>query len=645
MAGCLGDIAEDLSCSICLGPFQSPVSTPCGHNFCSECLGLTWKGANNRGFTCPQCRYPFPEKPELRKNTLLSSLVDRIMEAKGNPFPGQQEDLLGGDLLGGDLLGGDLLGGDLLPALDPLPARDLLGGDPLPSRDLLGGDPLPAGCVLCDHCMKAAAARTCLTCMASFCPEHLQPHHESPAFKDHELTEPVKDLTRRKCSDHGKLLDYYCWGHGRCLCCSCLPGHRQCQTLSLREGKRRRELEVRNLLQSLTQKIKSSSNKADDVITEQRKVMDITQKKKDLVLGEFNEIQALIEGEKAKAMRSIEEEEKKVVRKFSFTHQVLGKKQREFQALKVRVESLLQEEDELQFLKRSAEMQDVPSKEPYKPKIEFNEKLLHQIYRRAASLKNSISHNLQQPDDPSELKCPHPVPQESPEKEHRQDESSERKPQMPKKTPREKKKQPPKTMPKKHPSAPTAAAANRSREELLKYAERLVLDINTAHKRVLLSDRFTTVTVSDKPQDYAMTSERFTHCSQVLCTRGLSHGIHYWEVGVHGGNFSGIGVAYRNIARTGVESRLGRNKESWCIEWFNGKLQAWHADRQTDLAAANIHRVGVLLHYDEGFLAFFSVADEFREIYRFRAQFAEPLYPAFWVFSSNTTLSVTPLNE
>ncbi|CAL8313451.1 unnamed protein product [Boreogadus saida] len=33
---------EDFSCSICLDVFSSPVTTPCGHNFCRTCITKFW---------------------------------------------------------------------------------------------------------------------------------------------------------------------------------------------------------------------------------------------------------------------------------------------------------------------------------------------------------------------------------------------------------------------------------------------------------------------------------------------------------------------------------------------------------------------------------------------------------------------------
>ncbi|XP_018094113.1 E3 ubiquitin/ISG15 ligase TRIM25 isoform X2 [Xenopus laevis] len=592
MAQSLESLAEELTCSICLGLFNIPVTIPCGHNFCGECLELAWETSMLSQYRCPQCMCTFSAKPDLRKNTLLSNLVSQLKSVHIEP-----------------------------------PQHNVMVEEVVE-------EPCDTDVVLCDSCMKLPAARTCLTCLASFCEEHLQPHLESPAFIHHLLKQPLRDLHVRKCQDHDKLLDQYCKEHSCCICCYCLTSHKQCNTCTLQEGKTEKEKDFRMLLQSLNQKIEKASNTADEVKREQIQVVDIANKKKNLLEGEFEEIIALIEQEKKKSMRKIEEEEKKVNTKFSYTLNIIGKKKQEFGKMKSSIESLLREEDDLQFLKQAPKLHGTISKEPYKPKTEFDEKLLNQIFRNTVSLKEIIKVKLQQPEDTPEWSASSTSSEKIPPvvKQPKQKKSRAKVPSSPS-VPSPDVKTNPQGNTKKGPAIPD------SREDVLKYAVKLTVDPNTAHKRVLLSERHTKLMISDKVQDYQDNPERFTHCSQVLCSQGFSQGIHYWEVDIQGGHFSGFGIAYRSIPRKGVESRLGRNSVSWCLEYFNGKLQAWHNEKETSLTSPNTNRIGVLLNYDEGFLSFFSVSKKFSQIYRFRARFTEAVYPAFWVFSANAVLS------
>uniref|UniRef100_A0A3B4XWP9 Pyrin-like n=1 Tax=Seriola lalandi dorsalis TaxID=1841481 RepID=A0A3B4XWP9_SERLL len=71
-ANCL--LSEDqFLCSICLDVFTDPVSTPCGHNFCKNCITTHWDISDR--CQCPMCKKVFKRRPELHINTLLSEVV------------------------------------------------------------------------------------------------------------------------------------------------------------------------------------------------------------------------------------------------------------------------------------------------------------------------------------------------------------------------------------------------------------------------------------------------------------------------------------------------------------------------------------------------------------------------------------------
>ncbi|XP_069604802.1 E3 ubiquitin/ISG15 ligase TRIM25-like [Ranitomeya imitator] len=600
MATALDEMAEELTCSICLSLFTSPVTLPCAHNFCHQCLDLTWKGAEGSSYSCPQCRDVFSSKPELKKNTVLTNLVSQLRTV-------QMED----------------------PDNLPEEEEEELEHEPeTPDK----------GTVLCDSCRKMAASKTCLTCMASFCQEHLMPHLQSPAFLDHLLSQPLGDLKDRKCVEHNKLMDHFCWDHGQCVCCYCALSHKACKTYPLQEAKQQKELHYMNVLKSMNQKIEKATRTAEEVQNEQRQLLEITRKKKQQLEDEYEEIKGLIDEERRRSMAKIEEEEQKVTNKFNFTQSVLTKKRQEYERMRSRVQSLLQEQDDLRFLKKAERVKDLTSKQPFKPKTEFDDKLLQNIYRNAVCLKDLVKSQIGQMVETPEWHSPHKEKVPSAEPRTGAEGAGKRSDFTPL-PPRVKGEKPPiknKASPRPKPAAPIPE----SREQLLNYAKRLSADPSTVHKKIVLSDSFTKLSISDTPQPYPECAQRFFSCSQLLCSQGFSQGLHYWEVIKEGGHFSGLGVAYNTIARNGPESRLGRNKVSWCIEWCNGKLQAWHDDKQTDLTTPNTSKYGVLLNCDQGFVSFYCIGKKFSEIYKFRARFTEPVYPAFWMFSSKTVLSL-----
>ncbi|XP_030867476.1 E3 ubiquitin-protein ligase TRIM65 isoform X2 [Gorilla gorilla gorilla] len=68
-------LEEKLTCAICLGLYQDPVTLPCGHNFCGACIRDWW---DRCGKACPECREPFPDGAELRRNVALSGVLEVV---------------------------------------------------------------------------------------------------------------------------------------------------------------------------------------------------------------------------------------------------------------------------------------------------------------------------------------------------------------------------------------------------------------------------------------------------------------------------------------------------------------------------------------------------------------------------------------
>ncbi|XP_010149642.1 PREDICTED: E3 ubiquitin/ISG15 ligase TRIM25, partial [Eurypyga helias] len=351
--------------------------------------------------------------------------------------------------------------------------------------------------------------------------------------------------------------------------------------------------------------------------TNQSQIAETASRKKDLIRSEFSEIKALIEERENQTLKIIADEEKRVCNKFDYIYGVLGSKKNEVQSLRDQIEMALMESDEILFLKRAAALQQTSTKDVFVPVIEMDQNLIHSSYQSAINLKDIVKHAVTQ--------C------------------REKKAE-------EEKKKPVKAAPATGTVNAAAAVSTtkelidsflkKSREELLQYSANITLDYNTAHNKVILSERYTRMSVSDTPLNYNHHPQRFTDCSQVLGFQCFKRGIHYWEVELQQNNFCGIGICYGSMARQGPESRLGRNSSSWCIEWFNSKISSWHNDVEKCLPNVKATKIGVLLHCEGGFVIFMAVGEKHNLIYKFKSQFTEALYPAFWLFSTGTVLSL-----
>ncbi|NXX87155.1 TRI25 ligase, partial [Urocolius indicus] len=606
----LSALEDELTCSICLCLFSSPVTVPCGHNFCASCLKLSWAGLSSN-FSCPQCRATFPSRPQLQKNTVLSRVVEQLQGHAGNDAAEDQDK------------------------------------DKEEEEEGEGKEEAP---IYCDSCLQALAVQTCLTCTASFCAEHLRPHQGSPAFRDHQLCPPLRDLRQRKCPQHNKLFEFYCSQHSSCICSLCLLGHKLCHTSPLQQAKANTESALKKKLLELHKQSERAAQAMNTVKTKQSQTAELASRKKDLIRSELLEIKTLIEEREIQILKVIADEEKIVCSKLDYAYGILEGKKNEIQSLKDQVEMALTEADDILFLKRAATLQGTTIREAFVPAIEMDQNLIHSTYQSATALKEAVKLSISQYkekntegtvslrelsfsalalssndawDGEVSMQGCFPTVQTFFSSVN--------------------------TALTTGPVNPASAAATKelldsflkkSREELLQYAANVTLDFNTAHNKVVLSDKYTRMSVSDVPQNYHYHPQRFIDCFQVLGFQCFSRGIHYWEVELQQNNFCGIGICYGSMMRQGPDSRLGRNSSSWCIEWFNSKISSWHDDVEKCLPNVKATKIGVLLHYEGGFVIFMAVGEKHNLIYKFKAQFTEALYPAFWLFSSGTVLSL-----
>ncbi|KAM9807690.1 tripartite motif-containing protein 16-like [Neosynchiropus ocellatus] len=68
-----------LSCSLCQGLLQDPVTLPCGHSFCKSCVEASWDRVDETNiYQCPQCRHTFSPRPLLQKTITLVQLVEEL---------------------------------------------------------------------------------------------------------------------------------------------------------------------------------------------------------------------------------------------------------------------------------------------------------------------------------------------------------------------------------------------------------------------------------------------------------------------------------------------------------------------------------------------------------------------------------------
>ncbi|XP_041634673.1 nuclear factor 7, ovary [Cheilinus undulatus] len=185
--------------------------------------------------------------------------------------------------------------------------------------------------------------------------------------------------------------------------------------------------------------------------------------------------------------------------------------------------------------------------------------------------------------------------------------------------------------------------AQLQRKTLLLDSSPMVIDRQTCHSEITVTSDGCGLSFSGSINS---TSDRPLQFDKVCCALGgspLPAPQSYWEVDVRCSSAWAVGVAYASLARKGRDkgAKLGRNRNSWCVELRNSHLSAWHNDRHVACQGVGqplLGKVGVWVNYEKGQLVFYD-ADNMVVLQRFSAavtpmfdrahhQFTEPLYPA-----------------
>uniref|UniRef100_A0A8C4TKZ6 Uncharacterized protein n=1 Tax=Erpetoichthys calabaricus TaxID=27687 RepID=A0A8C4TKZ6_ERPCA len=570
---------EEFTCSVCLDTLTDPVSTPCGHSFCLECLKGFWD--HSQVFICPQCRRTYVPRPELQRNTLLNEVIKKLK-------------------------------------------KNSLDSPPLSQNYVRPGD------IQCDACTerKFRAVKSCLTCMASFCQVHLQPHYEGAAWKDHKLTDPGGNLKDKLCAKHQKGLEVFCQTNNLCICMICVATeHRGHHIVELKTAREEKQNELGRTLSEIQSRIGVREKKVEETrkVVEQIKVSA----KREVKESEKSFIALIrcIEETCKKVTEKINKQKKQEMKKAEDLMLCLEKEIKELKSKEAALKELLQTDDNIHFLQTFSPFCGLPKEGDslsFTITADFSSEDLR---RKLPPLKEHLEKFSQwevvsftPPGRRAPVFSLQPPPPQSRDAFLQSREAPIVAPQAPKSQSREKV-----LRCREAPVFPLQPPEPQRRDEFLQYFCPLTLDINTANRDLRLSEGNKKVTRERTETRYFKYPDRFDWWAQALCREALTGSRCYWEIQWSGENVE-IGVAYKGMSRKGDGVyRFGFNDKSWSLLWSDSQYSVYHNSQQTVLSAPYSPRIGVYLDWPAGCVSFYSVSHKMTLLHRFNTSFTEPL--------------------
>ncbi|XP_073348196.1 E3 ubiquitin/ISG15 ligase TRIM25-like [Pagrus major] len=293
MAAATISIEQDqFCCSVCLEVLRDPVTIPCGHSYCLDCIEDYWNRAKQKGqYSCPQCRLVFNPRPLLSRNTVLGEVVEKFQQSQ----------------------------------------------------------PQDVRCSVCKG-GKSKAVKSCLVCSESYCVSHLRVHEESFHGKRHKLI-PASDQPRDElCPQHEKLLRLYCRTDQQYVCSQCVKErHKSHNAVSVVEERAAQQKKLQEASLKSVQKLKDTEKELRYVV---RYIKHSTEAAVEEGERIFSKLIRSIEKQSSELKELLRVQERAAV---SQAEELLEKNQREMVELRradAELEKLSRTEDHVHFLQR-----------------------------------------------------------------------------------------------------------------------------------------------------------------------------------------------------------------------------------------------------------------------------------------------------
>ncbi|XP_028311889.1 bloodthirsty-related gene family, member 30 isoform X1 [Gouania willdenowi] len=606
---------QELTCSICLDLFTDPVSTPCGHNFCQVCIGGYW--ASSAICTCPLCKRQFDERPLLSINKVFALIADKYKETTYGAVGGASGSTENGSNTGFTSTN---------PFLTPAPVEG-------------GGDT-----IWCDVCsgIKQPAVSSCLTCTASYCTEHVQPHHTSSVYAKHPLMDPQDALRGRTCSLHRRLLEVYCRTCQLCICAICvLEDHRTHKTVSVQTERLGKQKQVARAEQEMMNRIKEKEVRLNELNKKLEGVQSYVDRERGEVEHLLDEVSASLERIRSQVMGGIQSQVDAVMSKGMGLVSRLEAEISDLTSQRISLEAQATSQDHIGFLQSMEdccpvceEHQDEDDEPSFSLSLQLSDVKIglsdvrdkmddiHMGEGRSRGSRGSCESTSSWPHTDFLLMCvcvcvrvcvcvsPGDLMAAESMLSLRSSAPSMRRSQW---TLRDLKK--------------IKGASGHKKARV--YMEDVTLNPVTAYPFLILSEDRKQVKRGEKLQFYRNSQHRFDVWSCVLAKEGFSTGRHYWEVFVGENKDWKLGVVSESAQKKGLFD-MSPSNGYYALWWSGSQLRALTTPPLTKVKNSHprLRQVGVFLDVEEAQVSFYNVKSG-SELYSFSgsSEFTERMFP------------------
>ncbi|XP_032439176.1 E3 ubiquitin-protein ligase TRIM39-like isoform X1 [Xiphophorus hellerii] len=502
-------LEKNLTCSICMDIFTDPVTTPCGHSFCRTCLELSISPYRVNDM-CPLCKKHLNKPPDV--SIVLRDIATQMKSTISNRSSGAP------------------------------------------------------GEVPCDICKepKQKATKSCLVCLASYCPDHLE-NHSNPRLKGHKLVEPVENLDERACLVHGRPLELYSRNQQRSICVRCMEGG-QDEVVSMEEEWLKKKTELENTKKDLEDRIGIRKTKMDEINKALKDCKDLIENEWWDIEAVFTALIAIVEAAQKKALQPLKSRREAMEKEAKNLNDELEGEINKIEKTISELDDISSLEDHILFLQRYPSLSDNDDMTDWTD-VELDTSLSFGSMRETTTtMVKKIQQELEKLDS-TELK------------------------------------------------------------RLPTFSVDIKLDPETAHQRLVLSPDGKKVQDGGENQEVADSPERFDVFGSVLGLNSLTTGKAYWEVEVNNKSGWDLGVARGSADRRG-NLTLSPENGYWVLVHYEADNYAAMTAPPTRVSLdEKPDKVGVFVDYEEGLLSFYDVTAK-SHIYSFtECLFKDELHP------------------